>query len=790
MKFLSYFWGPIPWMIEAAVIFSAAVGDWADFIIIFLLLIGNGLIGFFEEKSAGDAVAALKAQLALNATVKRDGKWVSVPAKELVPGDVMRLKIGDVLPADGRLLEGDPVKIDQAALTGESLPVERKTGEQVYSGSVVKKGQAEAVINGTGVNTFFGKTAQLVAQTETVSHFQKSVLKIGNFLIIIAGILIAIIVLQRLFSGELENSSELVRLLKFCLVLTVASIPVAMPTVLSVSMSVGAQNLAKKNAVVTRLSAIEELSGMDMLCSDKTGTLTLNKLSLGEPYMMPNVSEDELILAAALASQTQDPDPIDHVVVEGVKNQAQLQSYQLKHFTPFDPVSKRTEAELTTADGKTLKTSKGAPQVILDLAPNKSAIKISVNKVIEDYAKRGYRALGVTRTNEQGEWQFLGILSLFDPPRPDSQITIENAKKLGVPIKMATGDQVLIAKETARQLSLGSDILDAKIFRDTPASQLGNLDEEIIQADGFGQVFPEDKYHIVDTLQKHGYIVGMTGDGVNDAPALKKADAGIAVSGATDAARAAADIVLLTPGLSVIVDAIKLSRQIFERMTSYTLYRITATVQILVFTTLAILFFSSYPLTALMIVFLALLNDGAIMTIAFDNAKIAKEPQKWNMQQVLTLSAVLGAINVVATFLLYYLGQEYGQEFGLVKALAPGTASPWQTLIFFNIALLGMMTLYSVRTKGAFWSVPPAKQLALATGTSVTISTLLAIFGFFGLIKPIGIAWALFNWGYCFIWLLIIDRVKIMVYRLFNQRKTTGLGQKYQQTWDRLRTRN
>ncbi|MEY2984638.1 MAG: hypothetical protein RLZZ568_1255 [Cyanobacteriota bacterium] len=770
IKFLSYFWGPIPWMIEAAVIFSAAVGDWADFIIIFLLLVGNGLIGFFEEKSAGDAVAALKAQLALNATAKRDGRWQSVAAKELVPGDIIRLKIGDVLPADGRLLSEDSVKIDQAALTGESLPVDRQYGEQVYSGSVVKKGQGEALINGTGVNTFFGKTAQLVAQTETVSHFQKSVLKIGNFLIIIAGILIAIIILERLFSGELD----FIRLLKFCLVLTVASIPVAMPTVLSVSMSVGAQNLAKKNAVVTRLSAIEELSGMDMLCSDKTGTLTLNQLSLGDPFTLPGVTQNDLLIAAALASDTQDADPIDQVVTDGIKDQAQLQNYELKHFTPFDPVSKRTEAELVTTGGQTIKTSKGAPQVILALAPNKADIEAQVNQVIESYAKRGYRALGVARTDDQGEWQFLGILSLFDPPRPDSQITLANAQKLGVPVKMVTGDQVLIAKETSRQLGLGQDIVDAKIFRETPASLIGNLDQDIVRADGFGQVFPEDKYHIVDVLQHQGYLVGMTGDGVNDAPALKKADAGVAVSGATDAARAAADIVLLTPGLSVIVDAIKLSRQIFERMTSYTLYRITATIQILVFTTLAILFFDSYPLTALMIVFLALLNDGAIMTIAFDNAKISPVPQKWNMTQVLTLSGVLGTINVIATFLLYYLGQTYEQSFLAANQLAASGTSPLQTLIFFNIALLGMMTLYSVRTKGPFWSLPPAKPLALATGTSVTISTLLAIFGFFGFIQPIGLVWAIANWVYCFLWLLVIDWAKLTVLKAFtaNHRPT------------------
>ncbi|WP_228014911.1 HAD-IC family P-type ATPase [Synechocystis salina] len=409
-----------------------------------------------------------------------------------------------------------------------------------------------------------------------------------------------------------------------------------------------------------------------------------------------------------------------------------------------------------------------------------------VNQAIKDYAKRGYRALGVAQTDEQGQWQFLGVLSLFDPPRPDSQLTIQDARKLGVPVKMVTGDQVLIAKETSNQLGLGQNIVDAKIFRETPASLLGNLDETILQADGFGQVFPEDKYHIVDVFQHHDFLVEMTGDGVNDAPALKKADVGIAVSGATDAARAAADIVLLTPGLSVIVDAIKLSRQIFERMTSYTLYRITATIQILVFTTLAILFFDSYPLTAIMIVFLALLNDGAIMTIAFDNTHTAQRPQKWNMKQVLTISGFLGIVNVVATFLMYYVARDYIKAFEETTQLVPNATTPLQTLIFFNIALLGMMTLYSVRVKGAFWSIPPAKPLALATGVSVTISTLLAIFGFFDLIKPIGLGWAIFNWVYCFIWLLIIDRTKISLYAQFN-RRTVGLGRRYQKTWNQLR---
>lgn len=765
LKFLTYFWGPIPWMIEAAVILSAVARHWPDFGIILLLLLANAVVGFWEEHQAGNAIAALKAKLAIKALVKRDGKWLTQAASDLVPGDVIRVRLGDIVPADARLLDGDSVEVDQSALTGESLPATREPGEAVFSGSIIRQGEINALVYATGAKTYFGTTAQLVQEAHTSSHFQRAVLRIGNYLIVLAVALVALIIIVALFRGD-----PILITLQFALVLTVAAIPVAMPTVLSVTMAVGARLLAKKEAIVTRLAAIEELAGVDVLCSDKTGTLTQNKLTLGEPFSVNGIDADYLILNAALASRAENKDPIDLAVLDGLKDDQALTCYQVIHFKPFDPVHKRTEATVKRTDGKEFKVTKGAPQVVLELAANAGQVKAAVEKAIDEFAARGFRSLGVARADSEGTWQFLGVLPLFDPPREEARETIATALQMGVNVKMVTGDQVAIARETAGILGLGSNILDASGFGDTKHHETTQLAESIEKADGFAQVFPEHKFHIVDVLQQRGHIVGMTGDGVNDAPALKKADCGIAVSGATDAARAAASIVLMTSGLSVIIDAMKESRKIFQRMNSYAIYRIAETLRVLLFMTTAILVFNFYPMTAVMIVMLALLNDGAILSIAYDNVHYEDKPEAWNMRMVLGVATVLGVIGPVAAFGLFYLGE---RVYHLDR-------SHIQTLMYLMLSVAGHLTIFLTRTRGPFWSIRPARILWVAVLGTQIVATLIAVYGLF--MTPLRWGWALFVWGYALVWFLVNDRLKLLAYRVFDPAGAPLLGKQTSDT--------
>jgi H+-transporting ATPase len=754
LKFLSSFWGPIPWMIEIAAILSALVQHWEDFFIILALLLVNAVVGFWEEYQAGNTIAALQKKLALQAKVKRDGAWITVLSRELVPGDIVRLHIGDIVPADTKLLDGDPVEVDQSALTGESLPVTSKTGDDVYSGSILKQGEIDGLVYATGKDTYFGKTAHLVETAHTVSHFQRAVLKIGDYLIVLAIVLVFIILGVALFRGD-----KMLTTMQFALVLTVAAIPVAMPTVLSVTMAVGARILAQKQAIVTRLASIEELAGVDVLCSDKTGTLTQNKLTLGDPFILEGVTADQVIFSAALASRAEDQDPIDNAVLSGLRDQQGITDYQVTHFQPFDPVNKRTEASLKGNDGHEFKVSKGAPQVILALSSNATEVQSRVEKAVEEFAARGFRSLGVARTDDKGKWQFLGVLPLYDPPREDAKATIGAAQQMGIRVKMVTGDQIAIAREIAKQLGLGTDILDAGIFAKTSVQEVGQLNDAIEAADGFAQVFPEHKYHIVDVQQQQGHIVGMTGDGVNDAPALKKADVGIAVSGATDAARSAADIVLMTPGLSVIIDAVKESRKIFIRMNSYTTYRIAETIRVLLFMTLSILVFNFYPVTAVMIVLLALLNDGAILSIAYDRAQYSDKPETWDMRRVMGIAATLGLFGLIASFGMFYIGER-------VLNLDHKTI---QTLMYLKLSVAGHLTIFLTRTRGHFWSFPPAPILVGAVFGTQFIATLIAVYGLF--MAPIGWELALFVWAYALVWFLMSDWVKVGAERILDRTK-------------------
>ena len=507
---------------------------------------------------------------------------------------------------------------------------------------------------------------------------------------------------------------------------------------------------------MSKLVAIEELAGVDVLCADKTGTLTQNKLTLGDPFSVNNVPADQVIFNGTLASRSDDNDAIDLAVLAGLKDKDALNRYEVVHFLPFDPVHKRTEATVNSKDGKTFKVTKGAPQVILKLSADAAQVKPAVDKAVNDFAARGFRSLGVARADGDGPWKFLGVLPLFDPPREDAKAIIATAGKMGVTIKMVTGDALAIAKETAKKLDMGTNILDAASLGDSKKQETAEVAKSIEKADGFAQVFPEHKFHIVDVLQKLGHIVGMTGDGVNDAPALKKADCGIAVSDATDAARAAASIVLIAPGLSVIIEAIKESRRIFQRMNSYAIYRIAETLRVLLFMTLAILIFRFYPVTAVMIVIIALLNDGEILSIAYDNVHYQDKPEAWNMRMVLGISTVLGVTGVIAAFGLFYLAERVF-EFDRPHI---------QTLMYLKLSVAGHLTIFLTRTRGPFWSIRPARVLwAAVLGTQI-VATLIAVYGLF--MTPLGWGWAMFVWAYALVWFFVNDRVKLLAYRILD----------------------
>jgi H+-transporting ATPase len=751
-KFLLYFWGPIPWLIEVAIVLSAIIGRWDDLAIIAALLLLNAMVGFWQERKADTAIEFLKQRLAPHARVMRDGIWKEVPARDLVPGDVVRVRLGDIVPADSKLFGGEYLILDESALTGESLPVEKHPADIAYEGAIVRQGEMDALVYATGMQTYFGRTAGLVSRPKKKSHFQKAVVKIGDYLIALAVFCVSVVFLVSLFRHE-----SFVETLTYVLVLTVAAIPAALPAVLSVSMAVGAMALAKKEAIVSSLESIEEAAGMDILCSDKTGTITRNEIAVAAVVPLEGYTEHDVLLLATLASREEDRDPIDTAII-GYSRAIpaitdMLEGSAVLDFHPFDPVAKRTEADLRTREGTRFTAAKGAPQVILSLLPSPGPLGDRILEEVDGFAARGYRALGVARTDGEGAWHMAGLIALYDPPREDSSETIRTARAMGVAVKMITGDHTAIAREIAREVDLAPDIRPAASFLESPEGEAARVAEE---ADGFAEVFPEHKYRIVELLQGRGHIVGMTGDGVNDAPALKRADVGFAVAGATDAAKSAADIVLTKPGLSVIIDTIQESRRIFQRMQNYSIYRIAETIRVLFFISLSIIIFRFFPITALMIVLLALLNDAAIMTIAYDNVRYSGVPERWDMRILLGISTMLGLTGVIESFGLLYIGLEYLHL----------SHAALQSFIYLKLSVAGHLTVFLARTRGPFWSVRPALPLVAAVLGTQAIATLIAVYGI--LIPAIGWQLAAFVWAYALIMFVIIDRLKIGFYRILD----------------------
>ena len=826
---------------------------WLDFSVLLVLQFANAIVGYIEESNAGDAIAALKNALKPTAHACRDGEWSNVSARDLVPGDLIEVKLGDVIPADAVLLPGMPLQVDQSALTGESLPTTIHPGDKLKMGSAVKRGESKAIVAQTGGNTFLGKAAGLMAGVVHVGRFQKILFNITLILLVMCLIIAGIIFIKL----QLQAPDKLVKNLSTVIVILVASIPIAIEVVCTSTLAVGSRRLAEKKIIVARLSAIEELAGMTILCSDKTGTLTLNQLSLREPVRMGDMDDRELIFYSALASKREEgnQDAIDQCITQAVPkdDKARLAQFVEIEFEPFNPTDKRTEALIKAPDGSVFKVTKGAPQYILRMAHNAAQLKGAVETSVQDLADRGFRALGLaisyTGKDEPTHWEFQGIISLFDPPRPDTKATIAAAVANGIEVKMVTGDQTAIAKETSRELGMGTNILNTEILNNKSIPQ-AQLDEIILSSHGFAEVMPEHKYQIVERLRALGYVVGMTGDGVNDAPALKRADIGIAVFPCTDAAKAASDIVLTEPGLSVIIDAIFRSRKIFQRMRNYCIYRISCTLQLLFFFFFAIISInpsaevfwnvnsnsldgsgcttdnsgvsflydqssgaptcplmandSSFTLPVISLVIITILNDGCMITIAHDKVIPEKRPQSWAMFEVTVVSVILGLVACLSSMILlvlilranamhYHYDQSatfIGKAFG-----AGGLYVTWmeaRTIMYLKISISDFLTLFSARTRVWFWERRPGYALGAACVVATGSSTILSLFWDDILKSPDsymkGLAKSyacVSTWIYCVIWFLIQDVCKVLTYNVLETITTSTEAERVKQQADR-----
>ncbi|WP_312260983.1 plasma-membrane proton-efflux P-type ATPase [Candidatus Igneacidithiobacillus taiwanensis] len=718
------FWAPVPWMLEATFVLEAALQKWPEAVIIFLLLLFNGILGFTQERKAQNALALLRERLRIQARVCRDGTWRSIPAAELVPGDLLHVRMGDIVPADMQITEGQ-VQVDQSALTGESLPVDLAAGATLYSAAIVRRGEATGTVTATGKNSYFGKTAELVRGAGAKSHLEELVLRIVRYLVAMDVILAVAILTYAMLVGL-----PLATILPFVLILLVASVPVALPATFTLATALASLRLAQRGVLVTRLAAIEEAAAMRDLCSDKTGTLTQNRLSLSQVQAWSKHSSEELLRYAVLASDSATQDPIDLAIIAAAQERG-LTALPRDGFIPFDPATKRSEGTTSIA-GTTYRALKGSPQIIGQLCNEPQW-----QKATETLAKTGARVLAVA-AGPDGSPDFLGLLALSDPIRPDAKDVVGQLQNLGVRVRMVTGDSQATAETVAASLGIAGPVC--------------NHHDMSADCGVYAGVFPADKFHLVQGLQKKGSIVGMTGDGVNDAPALKQAEMGVAVESATDVAKAAASLVLTTPGLQGVLDAVVTGRRVYQRMLTYTLNKIVKVFQVALFLSLGFLFFRQFVVTPLLVLLLLFANDFVTMSLAEDHVCPSPKPDRWAVRTLVLSSLAIALAWLVYIFGVYLIGRQLGLS-----------THSLQSLDFLGLVFSGLANVFLVRERQHLWSSRPGSFLLYASLGDVVVVSTLAICGW--LMAPLPWSLVLILLAATVAYTLLLDQIKVPLLR-------------------------
>jgi len=747
VRFVKKFWGLTAWMLELIIILSWILHKYSDLYIVTALLVINSILSFAQEEKASSAVKALQQKLQVNARVLRDGAWKVIPARELVPGDIVRVRTGDFVPADAKIIMGE-LGIDQSALTGESMEAEKKSDEVLYSGSIVRRGEASGVVILTGVNTYFGRTIQLVQIARPKLHIEEVISQVVRWLLVIVGTLLTLAL-----TVSVSRGVQLLEILPLMLVLLLSAIPVALPVMFTVSMAIGSMELACKGVLVTRLSASEDAATMSVLCVDKTGTITMNRLSIASIVPLNGFTEQDVVLYGALASQEANQDPIDLAFITAAKQRELIDnSFALKGFVPFDPQTRRTEA-IVQKNGQEFRTMKGAVMAIAQACGLEAEAMSELETRTNELAQKGHRALAVARGDGQGQPRLVGLVTLYDPPRPDSKGLIEELKDLGVSVKMLTGDALPVAKEMAKEVGLGENVDRISELEELAKENAAQAAEVAERSAGFAEIYPEGKYTVVKSLQARGHVVGMTGDGVNDAPALSQAEVGIAVSNAADVAKGAASVVLTSEGLSSIVDLIKNGRIVYQRINTWIINKISRTILKCSFVVFAFLITGKYVISAFGMILMVFMTDFAKISLSTDNVRWSKKPETWNVTGLVRVAVILGMLMVVESLGLLYIGLRY---FGLGANNQALNTFGFEILLYFAI-----FSLFAVRERRHFWDSGPSRTLLSVLLLDAIIAMIIATVGVPGL-TPIPFMQTLSVIVYAFIFSLVVnDWVKV-----------------------------